>query len=94
MSKTYQKTTATLFLVGAVQQIRKLRSEVNELRHYLERNVARRTEHLTRRIELLEQCNTTLCKKLSQANKSLAAMPVESPARLYVMNSDNTQRVA
>lgn len=90
MSKKYQKTSTTLFLFHAMKQMKRLRSEVNEHRYYLERNVAHRTEHLIKRIELLEQCNAALCRKLTQNIKPIPASvpPAEAAARLYVLNAD------
>jgi len=90
----YNKTSTTLFAFKGMQEIKKLKSELNEHRYYLERNVARRTEQLTRRIELLESCNTTLCGKLAMYKKDLAELqtseqePGDSPVKLYVLNTD------
>jgi predicted adenine nucleotide alpha hydrolase (AANH) superfamily ATPase len=45
------------------QIIKKMKSELDEHRYYLERNVAQRTEYLTRHIEVLETCKLTQLQK-------------------------------
>lgn len=54
--------------------IRKMKAELNEHRYHLEQNVERRTEHLLKRIALLESCNTTLSGKLALAHKEITAL--------------------
>lgn len=99
MNKKYNKTSTTLFVSRLQQEMKKLRSELNEHRYYLERNVALRTEHLSRRIELLESCNATLCGKLAQSRKEFAeGEPTANEAgdglvKLYLLNTD-VQRTA
>lgn len=96
---SYYKIKEALSVCKVMQEMKELKSELNEHRYYLEQNVARRTESLTRRIALLESCNTTLCGKLALTSKELAALqssekePVDSPAKLYVLNTD-AQRAA
>ncbi len=91
---SYYKIKEALSVCKVMQEMKSLKSELNEHRYYLEQNVARRTENLTRRIELLESCNTTLCGKLALSRKELAALqssekePVDSPVKLYLLNTD------
>lgn len=47
---------------------------MNEHRYYLEQKVEQRTEELVKRINLLESCNSTLCDKLAEAKKLIAAL--------------------
>jgi predicted nuclease with TOPRIM domain len=54
--------------------VKRLETELNEHRYYLERKVEQRTEQLVRRISLLETCNATLCDKLAQARREVAAL--------------------
>ena len=78
--------------------MKKMTSELNEHRYYLERNVDRRTEHLVKRIAVLEACNATLCGKLALSQKELTALkhtmppeisePNDGSVKLYVLNSD------
>ena len=51
-----------------------LEDELNEHRYYLERKVEQRTEELSKRIKLLESCNTALCDKLAQAKKEISSL--------------------
>jgi hypothetical protein len=95
--KKYTQTSAALFHLKVVRAMKKMNSELDEHRYFFERNVARRTEQLIRRIELLESCNANLCFKLAQSQQALAASVEkktdEAPAKLYFLNSD-VQRVA
>ncbi len=105
MLNKYKKSGATLYIVKVMQDMKKMKAELNEHRYYLERNVERRTEHLLKRTELLEYCNATLCDKLALAHKELAALkqqpahtlpdydaePNDRAMKLYVM-SNQTQR--
>ena len=54
--------------------MKKLEAELNEHRYYLERKVEQRTEQLMKRITLLESCNASLCNKLAQAKRDIAAL--------------------
>ena len=63
----FKKSSSALFTFRLTQLLKKMKSELDEHRYYLERNVARRTEELTRRIELLEACNASLCSKLASS---------------------------
>lgn len=54
--------------------MKKLEAELNEHRYYLERKVEQRTEQLMKRITLLESCNASLCDKLAQAKRDIAAL--------------------
>lgn len=54
--------------------MKKLEAELNEHRYYLERKVEQRTEQLMKRITLLESCNASLCNKLAQTKRDIAAL--------------------
>lgn len=106
MLNSYKRSGAMLFVGKAMLDMKKIKAELNEHRYYLERNVERRTEHLLKRIALLESCNTTLCNKLALAHKELAALkqqpihtlakkdtePNDHTVKLYVM-SNQTQKL-
>ena len=68
-----------------------MRVELNEYRYYLEKNVVRRTEYLSRRIELLEACNATLCQKLALAKHEPGSVCVqeehELTPKLYLLGN-------
>ena len=91
----YKNTGAELYARRVVLNIKKMTTELNEHRYYLERNVARRTEHLLKRIDLLESCNAALCSKLALSQGELAALqrapqntkPDDNSAKLYLLNS-------
>ncbi|MCX7192061.1 MAG: hypothetical protein NTY60_00250 [Proteobacteria bacterium] len=91
--KNYNKSSTMLHALNLMRENRKLRAELKEHRYYLEKNVACRTEHLSRHIVLLESCNQTLCGKLAMLKKGLAAAPVavkkpvDSTVKLYLLNS-------
>jgi len=105
MSNSYKKSGAMLFVGKAMRGMNKMKAELNELHYHLERNVEQRTGALSKRIALLESCNTTLCDKLASARKELAALkqaslhllakkdtePNDRTVKLYVMN-DQTQK--
>lgn len=55
-------------------EVKKLEAELNEHRYYLERKIEQRTDQLVKRIKLLELCNSSLCDKLAQAKKEIAAL--------------------
>lgn len=84
----YKKPGTALLTGKAMLDMKKMAAELHEHRHYLERNVERRTEHLLKRIAVLESCNAALCDKLAQAHAALAApKPAERGMKLYVMNN-------
>lgn len=70
----YKKTSTALFIYKIRREMKKMASELNEHRYYLEQNVERRTELLAKRIEMLEACNASLCSKLAQSQRKLAAL--------------------
>lgn len=87
----YKNAGPGLYVRRVVLDIKKMTTELHEHRYYLERNVARRTEHLLKRIDLLESCNATLCSKLAQAQRALAEIqqpvPEDNSAKLYILNT-------
>lgn len=101
MSNGYEKSDTTLFVRKIMLNMKKMKAELNEHRYFLERNVEWRTEHLLKRIALLESCNATLSSKLAAAHKELAALkqppphilprkntePGDRSVKLYVMNN-------
>lgn len=74
--------------------IKRLESELNEHRYYLERKVEQRTEQLIRRITLLESCNATLCGKLAQAKRDVAALHKQLTNAQSCMKSDDLVNMA
>jgi hypothetical protein len=76
MIHTCKKTDSALHARQVMPDIQKMTVELNEHRYYLEQNVARRTEHLLKRIALLEVCNGVLCDKLASSQKALAALQI------------------
>lgn len=98
--KNYHKSNAALFAARGLQEIRKLKSELNEHRYYLENKVAHRTDILTRRIALLESCNATLCGKLASYKRNSATLQAadneagDSSAKLYTLNPDMPRAAA
>lgn len=56
------------------QSLAEMAAELNEHRYNLERNVSRRTEHLVKRIDLLESCNAKLCGKLAAAQREISEL--------------------
>jgi hypothetical protein len=94
LMKKYKRTNTTLFVLKVMRRMKQMQSELEEHRYYLERNVDLKTLHLTRRIDLLESCNTNLCGKLAITKKELAALTEKvSPIKLQLFNND-VQRVA
>lgn len=89
MLNSYEKSGAMLFVGKAMRDMKKMKAELNELRYHLEQNVAQRTESLSKRIALLESCNTTLCDKLASARKELAALKQPS---LHLLAKKETER--
>ena len=95
----YTKSDGTPFIRKLMLDMKKMKAELNEHRYYLERYVERRTEHLLKRIAVLEYCNAALCGKLALASKELSALnqlpepPKEETGstdrslKLYVMNN-------
>lgn len=84
-----------LFIMGAMRDITEMKvmeAELNEHRYYLERKVEQRTEQLVRRITLLETCNTTLCDKLAQARRDVAALHKQLASALSGAKSDDCPR--
>jgi len=69
-----QKLSVQLGTLRDVTEMKVMEAELNDHRYYLERKVEQRTEQLVKRIALLEFCNTTLCDKLSQAQKEIVAL--------------------
>jgi len=106
MLNRYKKSGAMLFVGKAMLDMKKMKTELNEHRYYLEQNVERRTESLLKRIALLESCNTTLCDKLASVRKELVVLkqqsvytlakkatePNDRTVKLYVMNNQ-TQKL-
>lgn len=70
----YKKSSTALHAYRVMCEMRKLRRELHEHRYYLERKVAKQTESLTRRIDLLELCNDTLCRKLANSEREMAEL--------------------
>ena len=89
MLNSYKKSGAMLFVGKAMRDMKKMKAELNELRYHLEQNVGQRTESLSKRIALLESCNTTLCDKLASARKELAALKQPS---LHLLAKKETER--
>lgn len=57
--------------------VERLVAELNEHRYNIERKVEQRTEQLMRRLSLLESCNASLCGKLAQAKRDIAALHLQ-----------------
>lgn len=57
--------------------VKRLEAELNEHRYNIERKVEQRTEQLMRRLSLLESCNASLCDKLAQAKRDIAALHLQ-----------------
>ena len=70
MLNGYKKTDTTLFISKVMLDMKKMKAELYEHRYYLERNVEQRTEHLMKRVTVLESSNATLCDKLALALRS------------------------
>lgn len=95
-----------LFVGRAMLCMKKMKAELHEHRYFLERNVERETEHLSKRIALLESCNATLSDRLALAYQEIAMLkqtpqalpgkdmkPERRAMKLYVMNNQ-AQRTA
>jgi nitrate/nitrite-specific signal transduction histidine kinase len=97
MLKKYKQSSTALFLFKVMREMDKMSSELHEHRYYLEQNVAQRTEHLTKRIEVLEACNATLSSRLALSQKTLAALqhiqtlkkpePHDGGAKFHIVNT-------
>lgn len=74
MPNNFRKSDATLFLGNVVLGMKKMKAELNEHRHFLERSVERETAYLSKRIALLESCNATLSGKLALAYQEIAML--------------------
>ena len=81
MLNRYNKPGSTLFIGKIMHDMKKMKAELKEHRYHLERSVALKTEHLLKRIDLLESCNATLCCKLTLAQKEIYAL---KPAQTFV----------
>ena len=88
MERKYRKSSSDLFRFRLAQQVTKMRHELHQHRHYLEQNVALRTEHLIRRIEVLETCNAALCNKLVASREAL-----ENCTSRFAEIGENTSRI-
>lgn len=95
MLKRYNKPGVALFVGKLMHDMKKMKAELKEHRYYLERNVEQRTEHLLKRIALLESCNATLGEKLALARKESGSQKLAEPndraVKLYLM--DNVSNV-
>jgi hypothetical protein len=97
MLSKFKKSSTALFVFRVMREMDKMRSELHEHRYYIEKNVALRTEHLIKRIDVLEACNAALCGKLALSQKKLAALqhiqtlkinePNDSGAKLHIVNT-------
>lgn len=94
MLNKYIKSGVTLFIGKVMHDMKEMKAELNEHRYYLERNVERRTEHLLKRIELLEYCNATLCDKLALARKELVSPKQQLAYTLPNKEAVSNDRVA
>lgn len=74
MSNNFRRSDATLFLGNVMLGMKKMKAELNEHRHFLERSVERETASLSKRIALLESCNATLSGKLALAYQEIAML--------------------
>ncbi len=107
MLNRYRQSGATPFIGKVMLVMKTMKAELYEHRYYFERNVERRTEHLLKRIALLESCNAALCDRLAVAQKELAALkhqpahplpkqdaePNERTAKLYVMDNPTEKSI-
>lgn len=64
MNETNEYGSTQLFKVRP--GLNEMKLELNEHHFYLERNVAFRSDHLLKRIAVLESCHLTLCAKLAR----------------------------
>ncbi len=92
MVKKYRKSSTELFSLRLLQQVSRMKSELHKHRYYLEQSVARRTECLTRRIEVLEACNAALCSKLasnheSPENRASIANSTDRVSKIRIVNA-------
>jgi hypothetical protein len=80
MNQTKENGSTQLFKVRPGRDEMKL--ELNEHHLYLERNVARRSDDLLKRIAVLESCHLTLCSKLAQLQRDDSAAPAGADCKL------------
>lgn len=76
---------APLFFRGVMLDVtdkKEMEAELNEHRYYLERNVEQRTEHLMKRIAVLESCNAALCDRLALIRRESGVPKQASAARI------------
>lgn len=92
MSNKYRKSDTTLFVSKVMLDMKKMKTELNEHRYCLERNVERETAHLLKRIALLESCNATLSAKLALAHQELALLRQQSAHILPRKNTEPSDR--
>ena len=96
----YIKSDVTLFCSRLMPAMRKLKSELNEHRYYLERNVELRTTHLLRQIAMLESCNATLCARLEAAQRGIedsgqeTVSPVKVQSHTFPSIADQDSKLA
>jgi len=74
MPNNFRISDATLFLGNVMLGMKKMKAELNEHRHFLERSVERETAYLSKRIALLESCNATLSGKLALAYQEIVML--------------------
>jgi len=74
MPNKYRRSDVALFIGRVMLGMRKMKAELSEHRHFIERSVEQETMHLSKRIALLESCNATLSGKLAQAYQEIAAL--------------------
>jgi len=67
-----------LFIRKCLKELNEMKTELEEHRYFLERSVERRTQHLMKRLTLLENCNATLCGKLVTAQQELSTLNRQS----------------
>jgi hypothetical protein len=70
----YNNPGPALIVGKIMRDMKKMTAELKEHRYYFEKNVAQRTEHLLKRIAVLEFCNATLCGKLALSQKEIIAL--------------------
>lgn len=93
MPNRYVKSDTLLFVRNASLRMKKMEKELDEHRYFLERNVARETESLQKRIALLESCNAVLSDRLARAHKELAARK-RDPAQILPLNDAKSKERA
>lgn len=84
-ASVYDESGSALLFKGVMLDItdkKEMEAELNERRYYLEQSVEQRTEHLMKRISLLESCNAALCNKLALMNQEVASLDASSATPL------------